>query len=131
MRLGILIFERMKAKIILLVDDEKELLDLFTRILNKDGYRILTAANGEEAIRVVRENNPKLVILDYHMPGIDGIETMKRIKKIKDGCVFIITSSGMDIEDIERAKRNGARYCLPKPFNLTELGGIIKETFSQ
>ncbi|MCF8035988.1 MAG: response regulator, partial [Desulfobacteraceae bacterium] len=65
---------------ILIVDDEESILKSLSGILTDEGFEILTAANGYEALKCIEEQGPDLVLLDIWMPGLDGIETLKEIK---------------------------------------------------
>ena len=67
---------------ILIVDDEKGIREALSSILADEGYEILTAESGEEALKIVGEESPCLVLLDIWLPGIDGIETLKLMKSI-------------------------------------------------
>ena len=87
-------------KTILFVEDEKNLLNSLSFILEKEGFRVLKAQTGEHALEIIREVIPQLVILDINLPGIDGFEVVKRLKKNEETCnVFVIMLSGRDIED--------------------------------
>jgi CheY-like chemotaxis protein len=65
---------------VLVVDDEQEIRDLLANFLSTEGYEVIVAANGEEAIELAKRENPQLILLDIEMPGVDGIETCKRLK---------------------------------------------------
>ena len=67
--------------LVLIVDNEPQMCDVLRRILEKEGYAIITAFNGEEALRLVREKKPDVILLDLVMPGIDGREVCQRIRK--------------------------------------------------
>ncbi len=115
---------------ILVVDDEKGMRDLLTKILTKEGYVVHTAADGETAIIMVRESlkdKIELVLLDIRLPGISGISALKQIKKIrKDLPVVIISAYATRLTAIE-TKILGAHKCLHKPFTINELREIIKK----
>lgn len=68
---------------ILLVDDETDILDFMSYALKKEGYNVLTASCGDEAIKIAKRENPQLIILDIMMPGMDGIETCRELREIK------------------------------------------------
>ena len=69
-----------KEHTILLVDDEKDILEFLSYNLTKEGYKVYTALNGEEGVKLVKQLNPSLVILDIMMPVMDGIETCQVIR---------------------------------------------------
>ena len=88
---------------ILLVDDEADILEFLGYNLEKEGYRVLKAKNGEKAVKLAREHKPQLIILDVMMPGIDGIETCSRIRNIPEleGTVIAFLSArGEDYSQI-------------------------------
>ena len=70
---------------ILLIDDEDRFRQALARQLEVRGFKTLDVNNGEDAIKIVRHKNPQVVILDQKMPGMDGIQTLKEIKKIRPG----------------------------------------------
>ncbi|MCX5692230.1 MAG: response regulator [Candidatus Omnitrophica bacterium] len=111
-------------KTVLVVDDEEVIRDFFIRTLT--GYKVLTASNGEEALNIIRKDRPDLVLLDIKMPGIDGIETLKRIKEIDSSIVVIMLSAFATLENNMSAARLGAYTSIAKPFDLEEMTSIIK-----
>ncbi len=72
----------LKENKILIVDDEDDILEFVGYNLRKEGYNVLTANNGHDAIRIAREQLPQLIILDIMMPGMDGIETCRELRLI-------------------------------------------------
>jgi len=111
-------------KTVLVVDDEEVIRDFFIRTLT--GYKVLTASSGEEALNIIRKDRPDLVLLDIKMPGIDGIETLKRIKEIDSSIVVIMLSAFATLENNITAARLGAYTSIAKPFDLEEMTSIIK-----
>ena len=103
---------------ILAVDDEYLIRWSLQQDLAKEGYEVLVAESGEEALRVVQESPPDLVLLDIQMPGIDGIATLEAIKKIDAEIVVImITAYGM-VDTAVAAMKLGAYDYINKPYNL-------------
>ena len=74
----------MAKQTILVVDDEKDLLDLIEYNLKKEGFDVLKAENGEEGIKIAKEHNPNLILMDIMMPKMDGIEAVKTIRADDD-----------------------------------------------
>jgi DNA-binding NtrC family response regulator len=118
----------MKTRKILVVDDEQGILDLFKKVLDKEGYAVITALNGQEALKAVKEENPDLIILDIKMPGMDGIETLGGIKKIdKKAMVLMLTAYGT-LDSAKEALKLGAHDYITKPFKLDYIKEVIKES---
>ena len=110
---------------ILVVDDDEGAVTLLKRYLTKRGYVVHVSYNGEEAILKVKADNPRIVILDVIMPGMDGLLVLKRIKEIDESVVVIITTGMVDQNVIDEAKRLGASIVFVKPFSLVKLESFI------
>ena len=90
-------------KKILIVDDEKDILEFLGYNLRKEGYEVIEAKTGDEALHLVKNNIPDLIILDVMMPGIDGIETcqsMREMPKLKDTLIIFLTARNEDFSQI-------------------------------
>lgn len=112
---------------ILIVDDQYGIRVLLTEILQTEGYETYQAASGMQALSLVEEKNPSLVLLDMKIPGMDGLEILKRIKKkSQDTKVIIMTAYG-ELDMIEEAIENGAITHFPKPFDIDEVLVFIKK----
>ena len=112
---------------ILVIDDEKDLCFLFKKILTPEGYTVLTALNGYDGIKINQKSKPDIILLDLKMPGINGIETLRRIrKKDPDVIVIIITGYG-DAETIRDAAELNVYEYMAKPFNNETVMKILKE----
>lgn len=104
------------AKKVLIVEDEKILLDLLEKKLIKEGYEVFTAQDGEKGLKLIREKKPDLILLDIIMPKIGGFEVMEIMAKepeLKKIPIIIISNSGQPVE-IERAQKLGAKDWLIK-----------------
>lgn len=111
---------------ILVVDDEWEIRDMLGRFLTEQGYEAILASNGEEAIELAEKENPQAILLDILMPGIDGIETCKRLRaKEKTQFIPIIIATALWDRYME-AVEVGADDFVSKPFNLMELSHRVK-----
>lgn len=115
-----------KAKI-LVVDDEHLIRWSLEQSLRKQGYEVLTAGNGEDALKLVREEQPELVLLDIHMPGISGLEVLEKIKEFDDEIIVIMVTAHGGLETAVNAMRMGAHDYINKPFNLDEMAIVIKK----
>ncbi len=119
----------MKTRI-LIVDDEVDALDLMEELFNKHGYETYTARNGVEALEVIREHEPDIMISDMVMPEMDGIKLLEIIrKKYPDISVIMITAHGT-IETAVDAMKKGAKDYILKPLRLDEILSKV-DTISQ
>ena len=105
---------------ILVVDDDKEIVGAIEIYLKNEGYNILKAYNGEEAIDVVDKNEIHLIILDIMMPKKDGLETLEEIRKTKTIPVILLSAKSEDYDKIG-GLNSGADDYITKPFNPLEL----------
>ncbi len=105
---------------ILVCDDDKEIVKAIEIYLNKEGYNVIKAFDGEEALKVLKNNAIHLIILDIMMPKKDGIETLNEIRKDKSIPVIILSAKSED-EDKIKGLNLGADDYVTKPFNPLEL----------
>lgn len=105
---------------ILVVDDEPQILKALDHRLTRDGYAVITAADGEEALTRFAESNPDLVVLDLMLPLVDGFEVCQQIRKISAVPIIILSARGNEIDKIV-GFRIGADDYLTKPFSPSEL----------
>ncbi len=111
---------------LLLIDDEAGIRKILSLSLKRDGYQVLAAEDGEEGIKVFRQSLPPIVLTDIRMPGMDGIEVLRRIKEIEpDTEVIVITGHG-DMELAVQALQSGASDFITKPVNDMALAIAIK-----
>jgi len=111
---------------ILLVDDEPGMLRYIRTLLEVDDHRVETATTGEEAVeRVQKGLQPDLVLLDLLMPGIDGLQTLEQLRKMKPGMKVVMLSCVNDTRKVVQAMRLGATDYLTKPFQKAELDAVI------
>lgn len=112
---------------ILVVDDEKFITWSLKQHLEKEGYEVFTAESGTEGIELFKVEVPDIMLLDIHMPGISGLETLEAIRKLnKDVIAIIITGHG-DIETAVSAIKLGAYDFVEKPFDLSRISVLIKK----
>jgi two-component system, OmpR family, alkaline phosphatase synthesis response regulator PhoP len=117
-------------KSVLVVDDQPHIVRLIQVNLEKEGFHVTTAADGQEGIRKAREGRPDLVILDVIMPRKDGFEVLQEMKEdpeLAEVPVIMLTVKTQNI-DIVRGLREGAELYLPKPFHPKELVSLVKRT---
>lgn len=106
---------------ILVVDDEESICQSLKAILSDEGYHVLVAGSGEEAVRIVEEEMPQIVLLDVWLPGMDGLETLKAIKQIHPKSLIIIMSGHGTIETAVKATKLGAFDFIEKPLSLDKI----------
>jgi len=119
------------AKTILVVDDEKDIVELVAYNLLKEGYKVVKAYDGDQALRYVREKPPDIVILDLMLPEIDGIEVCRLIRKKPEteGLPIIMLTAKSDSIDKIMGLEIGADDYITKPFNIRELLARVKAVF--
>ena len=114
---------------ILIVDDEKSNVGILSLVVSNMGHEPIKAYSGKHAINIVATKQPNLVLLDFMMPGINGVETLRHIRDMPNGKslpIFIITAS-QDLSVEERVRSIGATGFLKKPFDLNSLKVLIEE----
>ena len=105
---------------ILVCDDEKEIVNAIEIYLSKEGYNILKAYNGKQALKVINENEIHLIILDIMMPELDGISVANEIRKTKSIPIIMLSAKSEDYDKVS-GLNNGADDYITKPFNPIEL----------
>ncbi len=106
---------------VLIVDDDPKLLKMLGRTLTYEGLRVLSATNGSEALATVQVQHPDIIVLDWLMPGIDGIEVMKRLRAAQDRSLILMLTARDAVEERVEGLDNGADDYLVKPFAPAEL----------
>jgi len=109
------------SKTILVVDDEKDIRLSLTGILEDEGYQVVTAASGIEALECARQDLPDLVLLDIWMPGMDGLETLEKLKALFPQITVIMISGHGTIETAVRTTKLGAFDFIEKPLSLDKV----------
>lgn len=118
----------MAEKTILVVDDEKDLLDLIEYNLKKEGFNVLKAENGEEGIEKAKEFHPDLVLMDIMMPKMDGMEAVEKMRKddeLKSIPIIFLTARSDEKTEVEGLNKGGDDY-ITKPISTTKLISRIK-----
>lgn len=106
---------------IMIIDDEPSILQSLGGLLSDEGFEVLTASNGYEGLKMIEQEAPDLVLLDIWMPGIDGIETLKEIKKIHPFLPVIIITGHGNIETAVKATKLGAFDLIEKPLSIDKI----------
>lgn len=119
------------AKKILAVDDERHIVRLVQVNLERQGYEVVTAFDGKEALEKVSSEQPDLIVLDVMMPYMDGFEVLQNLKRdpgTRDIPVIMLTAKAQDA-DVFRGWQSGVDCYLTKPFNPMELIAFVKRIF--
>jgi two-component system response regulator MprA len=106
---------------ILVADDDQKLLNMLRRTLTYEGFRIVTVADGQEALAQVKAERPEAIVLDWMMPGLDGVEVMARLRAGGDETPILMLTARDTIEDRVEGLEGGADDYLVKPFAPAEL----------
>jgi len=117
------------AKKILLIDDEKDIVDIEKAILENEGYQVVAAYDGEEGVSKAFSEKPDLIILDIMMPKLDGFGVAQKLKESKESFhvpIIMLTAKDMQV-DREKGLALGVSAYIVKLFDLEELRRIVKE----
>lgn len=110
---------------VLLVDDDRELCQMLVEYLHADGFAVRCAHDGPSGIHAIREESPAIVVLDIMMPGMDGFETLRRLRTQTTLPVLMLTARGDEVDRIVGLELGADDY-LPKPFNPRELSARLR-----
>lgn len=112
--------EHVRKPQVLVVDDEPSIVDFVVLGLRYEGFETATAASGREALERFHESRPDLVILDWMLPDLDGLEVCRRMRSISDVAIIMLTARA-ELEDKVAGLEGGADDYVPKPFKFEEL----------
>ena len=111
----------------LVVDDEIDVCDFVKHFFEERNFQVYTALNGSDALRIVRKDKPQLVLLDMKMKGMDGIETLKKIRDVDKNVKVVMVTAVTDQEKMDEATSLGASKYITKPLVLEELEATVME----
>jgi len=114
-------------KDLLVVDDEREICDFLKAFFEERNFQVRTATSGEAAIQEVEKAQPQIVLLDIHMPGMDGMKALRQIKQKHPNVKVIMVTAIETREKIEEAMRLGADNYITKPLSLEYLEKDVQE----
>lgn len=115
----------------MVVDDELSMREFFKLMLDSEGYQAECVPNGREAVSLIQKSFYDLVITDIRMPGMDGIEVLKKVKEISPETIVIMISAYATTETAVTAMKQGAYDYIPKPFNVEEIKLIIQKALEK
>ena len=116
---------------VLVVDDEEEIREILTHILEKEGVKVITAADGQQTMQKIYFDAPDAVLLDVHMPGLSGMEVLRKIKEIDDNLPVVLITAYADIHQAVEAMKEGAYDYLAKPFDNKEVAWVVRRALSK
>jgi CheY-like chemotaxis protein len=117
------------SQTVLVAEDSKDTRLMLKRAFELKGYRVVEAANGQEALEITSQRCPNLIIVDLNMPKLDGLETIRRVRELKGSgkTVPIVAITAFDVYGMERAALEvGCDHYLSKPLDLHELDRVLK-----
>lgn len=113
------------AQTLLLVDDERKMLDFMEPFLKQEGYTVITAETGLDALRLAKEHKPSLVLLDWMLPGMNGIDVCRELRRTSKAGIIMVTARSEETDKIIGLEVGADDY-LTKPFSLRELLARIR-----
>ena len=116
---------------LLIVDDEEPVVEVLSDYFTGQGYEVGTARNGAEALAAVRRNRPDLVLLDVRMPGIDGVEVLRRIRALDGALPVIMVTANEDVALARETLKIGAFDYVAKPFDFAYLDRTVAAGLAQ
>ena len=122
----------MSEPLVVVADDDDDILLLVTTRLRRDGFDVVSAQNGTDALALVRERRPAVAVLDIGMPGLDGLEVLEQIREddeLEGVRVLLLTAKAQE-SDVRRGYEAGADAYVRKPFSPTELSARVRELVS-
>jgi len=114
---------------ILVVEDYDDVRQMLKILLESEKFRVLEAATGSEALEIIKDEHPDAILMDLALPGIDGFETIRRIRAI-DGfqnTPIVVLSAYIGVLSYETALRAGSNYFMAKPVDFDDLSALLKE----
>src|SRR5512135_651527 len=102
---------------LLIVDDDKNICIILSNLARREGFEVVTASDGEKALQMIHLEEPDLLVSDIKMPGMDGMELLRKAKELDQDLPVILITGHADVEGAVRAIRAGAHDYISKPFD--------------
>ncbi|MBU2700698.1 two-component system response regulator (stage 0 sporulation protein F) [Sporomusaceae bacterium BoRhaA] len=112
---------------VLVIDDQPGIRRLLVEVLKEEGYQVVTASNGYDGLQEAQVVKPQLILMDMKMPGMDGIETLKELKRVGQGDRVIMMTAYGELDLVNQAREIGAYDYITKPFDIIALCQTIQE----
>lgn len=119
-----------KRSKLLVVDDQMGVRRLLYEAFNDDDFEVRMAGSGLEAVEMVREYDPDLILLDMKMPGMNGLEALYHIKKFNSKAAVVMMTAYGELEIVSEAMKLGVNEYITKPFDINELKDLVKRIIS-
>ena len=116
---------------LLITDDDRDFRETLQDLFRGRGYQTLLAANGEEAVRIVNEQEVHVVLMDFQMPRLTGIETVRRMRAQNDRLPCILISGAVNDEVLAQAEEVAIFHVLQKPVSISEIRGSVRDALRQ
>jgi CheY-like chemotaxis protein len=116
----------MAARRLLLIEDDAGSRDALGSLLSEEGYDVRTASSGTNGLEIAREFLPDMIISDYFLPDLDGLEVLRRTRAMRRDVFFIILTADCGGDEVERALRREADLFLEKPVDVSSLGRALR-----
>jgi two-component system response regulator (stage 0 sporulation protein F) len=121
----------LQDKKVLVVDDQYGIRVLLKEVFSRDGFHVFQAENGQVALELIREVKPDLILLDMKMPGMDGLELLRRLQQIQPMPKVIMMTAYGELDMVQEATKLGALAHFTKPFDIVELRSeVLKQLVS-
>jgi DNA-binding response OmpR family regulator len=119
------------SDVVLVADDDDDILLLVTTRLKRDGFEVVSARNGVDALALAEQHRPRVAVLDVGMPGLDGIEVLTAIRAVEelDGTRVLLLTAKAQESDVRRGFDSGADAYLKKPFSPADLASRVRELY--
>lgn len=117
--------------VLLVIDDQPGIRRLLAEVLQEEGYVVLEASNGYDGLQKARDSRPALILMDMKMPGMDGIETLRELKRLGIGDKVIMMTAYGELDLVTEAKEIGATDYITKPFDIVALCGLISRNLAE